>query len=139
MVIDSRRSTPSSKAVRTVKGRDLSHALRPETGARPVGRAGVVGRPEHGHVVVAAAADVFAVGRLQEGVDAGVVRQLTPAEGRDPLVDDGVGARQPELEAPGDLGLPLCRRDAGLGLEGAPRFGAVTVVHVVSCHLRFVI
>ena len=82
-----------------------------------------MGRPEHGHVKVAAAADVFAVCSLQEGVYAGVMRQFTPAEGGYLLVDDGGRARQPELEAPGDLGLPLCGRDAGLGLEGAPRLG----------------
>ncbi len=46
----------------------------------------------------------------EKGVDAGEVRQLAAAERRDALVDDGVGARQAELEAARDLLLPLRRR-----------------------------
>jgi hypothetical protein len=41
--------------------------------------------------------DVLDVGSLEERVDAGEVGQLTPGEGGDALVDDGVDAGQPEL------------------------------------------
>ena len=48
-----------------------------------VGRAAVERGAEHGDVVLAAAAHVLDVRRLEEGVDAGEVRQLAAAEGRD--------------------------------------------------------
>ena len=86
------------------------------------------GRAEHRDVVLAAAAHVLQVGRLEEGVDAGEVRQLAAGEGRDALVDDGVRAGQAELEAAGDLLLPLGGGQLGLALDGGPRLGAVAVV-----------
>ena len=109
------------EAVRPVERGDLADALRPEAGAGAVGRAAVERRAEHGDVVLAAAAHVLDVRRLEEGVDAGEVRQLAAAEGRDALVDDRVGAGQAELQAAGDLLLPLRGRQLGLGARPRSR------------------
>jgi hypothetical protein len=68
--------------------------LRTEAGPGAVGRAAVERSAEYRHVVLAAAADVLDVGRFEEGVDAGEVRQLTTGKGGDPRVDDRVSARQ---------------------------------------------
>ena len=112
------------------------HAPRAEAGAGPVGRARVVGGADDGHVVLAARAHVLDVGLLQERVDAGVVRQLAPAEGGDGPVDDRVGARQAHLQAPGDLPPPAVEGDEGLRLQRPPGLGPVPVV---NCHLRLLL
>ena len=118
------------EAVRAVERGDLADALRAEPGAGAVGRAAVERRAEHRDVVLAAAADVLDVGRLEEGVDAGEVRQLAAGEGRDAFVDDGVGARQAELQAAGDLLVPLGGRQLGLALDRVAGLGAVVVVQL---------
>ena len=109
------------EAVRPVERGDLADALRAEPGAGAVGGAAVERGAEHGDVVLAAAAHVLEVGRLEEGVDAGEVRQLAAGERRDAPVDDGVRAGQAELEAAGDLLLPLGGRQLGLALDGVAR------------------
>ena len=118
------------EAVRPVERGDLADALRAEAGARAVGGAAVERGAEHGDVVLAAAPDVLQVRRLEEGVDAGEVRQLAAGERRDPPVDDRVGAGQPHLQPAGDLLLPLRGRQAGLGADGERRLGAVVLVHL---------
>ena len=130
MVIDSRRSTPSSKLYGPYSAEILRMPCGPEAGARAVGGAAVERGAEHRDVVLAAAAHVLHVRRLEEGVDAGEVRQLAAGERRDALVDDGVGARQAELQAAGDLLLPLRGRQLGLRAHGESGFGAVVVVHL---------
>ena len=69
-----------------VERRDAADALRPEAGAGPVGGAAVEGDADDRRVVFADVADVLDIGRLQEGVDAGEMRQLAAREGRDRLV-----------------------------------------------------
>ena len=66
-----------------VERRDAADALRPEAGAGPVGGAGIEGNADDRRVVFADVADVLDIGRLQEGVDAGEMRQLAAREGRD--------------------------------------------------------
>src|SRR5262249_41236868 len=103
-------------------------ALRPEPGTRPVGRTPVERRAEHGHVVLAAPADVLHVRRLEECVDAGEVGQLAPGEGGDSLVHNGVSARQAELEPAGDLLVPL---GGGPPRSALPRVAGLRPVLVV--------
>ncbi len=102
--------------------------LRAEAGAGAVGRAPVEGCPEDGDVVLAAATDVLEEGGLEEGVDAGEVRQFPAGERGDPAVHDGVGAREAELETPSDLGLPAGGGELGFPGDGVGRFGTVVVV-----------
>ena len=66
-----------------VERRDAADALRPEARAGAVGGAGIEGDADHRGVVFADVADVLDVGRLEEGVDAGEMRQLAAREGRD--------------------------------------------------------
>nr|WP_197946047.1 hypothetical protein [Phytohabitans suffuscus] len=124
------------EGVRAVQRGDLADALRAEAGARAVRGAAVEGRAEHRHVVLAAAAHVLQVGRLEERVDAGEVRQLAAAERGDATVHDGVRAGQAELEAAGDLLVPLGGGQLRLALHGVARFGTVVVVRVGHGHLR---
>src|SRR5207244_4080442 len=93
-------------------------ALRPEARARPVGGAAVEGHAEHRGIVLAGIAHVLDIGRLEERVDAGVMRQLAAREGRDALVLEAVGARQAHLQRPLALGPP---GRAERRLRGRPR------------------
>ncbi len=63
------------------------------------------------------------------------MRQLSPAEGGDRLVDDRVGTRQAELEAPALLALEGGSGELRLGLEGEAGFGAMAVVEKISASL----
>ena len=116
------------EAVRAVERRDLANSLGAEASAGAIGGATVEGRAEDSNVVLAGAAHVLDVGRLQEGVDAGEVRQLAAAEGGDRAVLDRVGALEAELKAAGDLLVALRRRHQRLGLDGVFGLGAVVVV-----------
>ena len=71
-----------------VERRDAADALRPEAGSGPVGGAAVERDAHDGRVIFADVADILDIGRLEEGVDAGEMRQLAAREGRDRLVDD---------------------------------------------------
>ena len=124
IVIVSRRSTPSSSSW-PVEGRDLADALRAEPGAGAVGGAAVERGAEHGHVVLPAAPHVLDVRGLEEGVDAGEVRELAAGERRDPPVDDGVRAGQAQLQAAGNLLLPPRGRQPGLRADGEAGLRAV--------------
>ena len=66
-----------------VERRDAADALRPEARAGAVGGAAVERDADDRGVVLADVADVLDIGRLEEGVDAGEVRQLAAREGRD--------------------------------------------------------
>jgi hypothetical protein len=103
-----------------------------EPGSGPVGGASVEGRTHHGHVVRPTGADVFDVRCLQEGVDAGKVRELPSREGGDAPVDDRVSTLEAQLESPGDLLLPLGGREVGLGCDRIPGLGAVPIVKVIT-------
>ena len=103
-----------------IERRDAAHALRAEAGAGPVGGAGIEGDADHGRVVLAHVPHVLHVGRLQERVDAGEVRQLAPREGRDRLVGEAVRARQTHVERPLLLPAPAILGEAPLGLQRLP-------------------
>src|SRR4029079_18399312 len=119
------------EGVRAIERADLANALWTEPRAGPVRGATVERRAEHGHVVLPAPTHVLEVGRLEERVDAGEVRQLAPGEGGDSLVDDRVRAGQAELEAAGDLLLPPGGGEFGLTFDGVTGLRAVVVVQVV--------
>ena len=123
-----------------VERRDAADALRPEAGAGAIGGAGVERDADDGRVVLADIADVLDVGRLEEGVDAGEMRQLAAREGRDRLVGQAVGAGQPHVErpllllapallgqlcprppAPSSPGCRACRSPGGAGALGRRR------------------
>src|SRR5207245_9839155 len=96
-------------------------------GARTVRGPRVVRSAEDGDVEGPAGPDVLDEGRLEEGVDAGVVRQLAPAERGDGAVHDRVGPLEAELESPGALLLMHRVRVRRLALEGAASLRAVSV------------
>src|SRR6266568_1961548 len=106
--------------VRRIERRDPPHALRSEPRARPVCRAAVEGHADDGGVVFANLSDVLDIRRLEEGVDAGEMRQLAAGEGRDRAVADAVRAGKPVLEAPLELLLPTGVADLRLGLRRLP-------------------
>jgi hypothetical protein len=83
--------------IAVVKCGDAAHGLRPEARARPVGRRGIEGDADESCFVVADLADVFAIGRLHEGIDAGEGWLMAAAEQRDIAIDHGVRCFQPQL------------------------------------------
>jgi len=89
-----------------VERRDAADALRPEAGAGPVGGAAVERHADHGGIEIADPGHVLDIGRLQEGVDAGIVRELAAREGRDGLVGEAVRTGQPHPQRPGALLVP---------------------------------
>src|SRR5207244_2160654 len=114
------------EAVRAIEGGDPPHPLGAEPGARAVRGPRVVRSAEDSNVVGPAGPDVLDEGRLEEGVDARVVRQLAPAERGDGAVHDRVGPLEAELQSPGDLLLVPRVRDQRLAFEGAASLRAVT-------------
>src|SRR5689334_1684123 len=80
---------PSVEPITVVESRDAAHSLRTEARSRPVGCGRVEGSAHKGGLVVANLANVFAIGRLHKGVDAGESRLMTPAKERDIAVDNG--------------------------------------------------
>ena len=125
------------EAVRAVQRGDLADALWAEPGAGAVGGAAVERGAEHGDVVLAAAAHVLQVRRLEERVDPGEVRQLAAGERGDAAVDDGVGARQAQLQAAGDLLLVLRGGQGGLSSHGECSLRPIVVVQrrtTAICH-----
>ena len=109
--------------ISVIERRDAPHRLRAEARARPVGRRRIERRADKGCLEVADLADVLAIGRLHEGVDAGEGRLMAAAEQRDVAVDDRVGRFEPELERPLDILVLLLLRDAGERLHGLGAIG----------------
>ena len=103
-----------------VERRDAADALRPEARAGAVGGAGIERNADDGGVVLADVVDVLDIGRLEERVDAGEMRQLAAREGRDRLVGEAVGARQPHVERPLLLLAPTRLGEAAFRLERLP-------------------
>ena len=103
-----------------VEGGDAADALRAEAGAGAVGGAGIERDAEHGGIVLADVAHVLDVGCLEEGVDAGEMRQLAPGEGRDGAVGQALGARQAHVEGPLHLLGPALAGQPLLRLDRAP-------------------
>ena len=79
---------------------------------RAIGGAAVERNADHRGVVFADVADVLDVGRLEERVDAGEMRQLAARERRDRLVGQAVGAGQAHVERPLLLLPPAVARQA---------------------------
>src|SRR5262249_29907190 len=71
-------------------------------------------------IVAADVAHVLHIGRLEERVDAGEMRQLAPRKRRDALVGQAVGARQSHVERPLLLLAPRLLGQAPLGLQRLP-------------------
>jgi hypothetical protein len=103
-----------------VERRDLAHPLRPEPRAGAIGGAPVEGDAQHGGVVILHLRHVLGVGRLEEGVDPCVMRQLAPREGRDRLVLDRVRAGQPHAQRPATFLVPPAFGQTRLGLHRFP-------------------
>ena len=118
-----------------VERRDAADALRPEAGAGPVGGAAVERDADDRRVILADVADVLDIGRLQEGVDAGEMRQLAAREGRDRLVGQRVRAGQAHVERPLLLLAPAVLRQLPLGLDRLPalRVAGVEIGMVRRC------
>ena len=84
--------------IAVIERRDAPHRLRAKAGAGAVGGGGIERRADEGRLEVADLADVLAIGRLHEGVDAGEGRLMAAAEQRDVAIDDGVGGFKSELQ-----------------------------------------
>ena len=91
-----------------VERRNAPYALRPETGPRAIGGAGIEGNADHGSIVFRDVAHVLDIGRLHEGVDAGEMRQLAARERRNIAIGQAVGAGQPHIQRPLPLLAPAC-------------------------------
>src|SRR6185437_6859104 len=98
--------------IAVVERRDAPHRLRAEARARPVGGRRIERRADEGSFELADLADVLAIGRLHEGVDAGESRLVAAAEQRDVAVDDRVGGFEAELQRSPDVLVLLLLRDA---------------------------
>src|SRR4029450_8794180 len=108
--------------VAVVERGDAPHRLRPEPRSRTIGGGRVEGRTDKGRFEIADLADVLAVGRLHEGVDAGEGRLMAAAEEGDIAIDDGGGGFEAEPQRAPDLFVLLLLRDAR---QRRHRLGAV--------------
>src|SRR5205807_2482864 len=116
------------EAVRAVERGDLADALRTEPGAGTIGGAAVERGAEHGDVVGTAGAHILDVGRLEEGVDPGEVRQFAAREGGNPLVHDGIGALEAEFQPAREFFVPFGGRQVRFGLDRVAGFRTVMLV-----------
>ncbi len=111
---------------------DAADTLRPETRAGAIGGAAVERHADHGRVVIADLGGVLDVGRLQESVDAGIVREFTARECRDRLVGEAVGAGEAHPQRP----LPLLRPGV---FRNRPLFdGRLPAAHLQLVEVRMV-
>ena len=115
---------------------DLADALWPEAGAGAVGGAAVERRAQHGGVEMADIGHVLRIGRLQEGVDAGIVGQFTAREGGDGAVLHRFRRRQPHAQRPLPLLLPFLRGQFRLRPRRLPAEQLRQVRMVLSPGLR---
>jgi hypothetical protein len=111
---------PDLEIIGCVKRRNPADCLRTKAGARPKGRAAVERRTEDRRVVLPGVANILDIGRLEEGVDPGVMRQLAPREGRDGSIFDALSPGQPHLDRPLPLGLPRGLRQGCLAVDRPP-------------------
>ena len=111
---------PYLEIIGRVERRNPPDGLRAEAGARPKGRAAVARRSEDRRVVLPGVANILDIGRLEEGVDPGVMRQLAPREGRDGPIFDALCPGQPHLDRPLPLGLPRGLRQGCLAVDRPP-------------------
>ena len=113
-----------------VERRNLAQALRPETRPRTIGRAPIEGHAQHGRVILADLLHILRIGRLQEGVDPGVMRQFPAREGRDRLVVQRIRSGQAHAQGPGLFLVPFAFGQFRLVHHGGPaaQFGQVGVM-----------
>ena len=103
-----------------VERRDAADALRSEARAGPIGGAGIERNADHRGVVFADVAHVLHIGRLEERVDAGEMRQLAAREGRDGPVGQAFGAGQAHVERPFLLLAPAVLGELAFGVGRLP-------------------
>ena len=79
--------------IRRVERRDAADALRPEAGAGAIGGAAVERDADHRCIVFRDIAHILHIGRLQEGVDPGEMRQLARARKSESFCRSGIRRR----------------------------------------------
>src|SRR6266478_2843601 len=109
--------------VRRVERRDAANALRSEASPGPIGRAGIERDADQRRIILADVAHILHIGRLQKGVDAGKMRQLSACKGRYRLVRQAFGAGQAHVERPLLFPAPTRFRQLPLRLGGFPALG----------------
>ena len=116
-----------------VESGDAPDALGAEAGAGAVGGAAVMGYADNRHIKLADAVDVLDVGGLHEGVDAGVVGQLTAREGGNAPIHDALGCLEAVAQALIHLLLPTGERQGTLLFQSRLTFGGVTTLESAGC------
>src|SRR5262245_3006011 len=88
-----------------------------EACTRAKGRAAIERYAEDRRVVLSGIVYVLEIGRLQERVDPGIMRQFAPCESRDAAVFDALRPGQPHPDRPFPLGLPAGLRQLCLPMD----------------------
>ena len=118
---------PDLEIVGRVERGNPADGLWPKARAGPKGGAAVERRAEDRRIVFPGVAHILDIGRLEKGVDPGVMRQLAPREGRDGSVFDALCPRQTHPDRPLPLGLPRGLRQRCLAVHRPPALQALLV------------
>ena len=106
--------------IRGIQRRYPPDSLRPEPGARPIGRPRIKWDANHRRVVPRHVPHILDIRRLQERVDASEMRQFAARKGGDGAIGQALRPRQPHVERPFLFAPPAICRQPPLGIQRLP-------------------